>query len=370
MSRPQPRCDAPASIRSPTSPRANCRRARRSTIFCRALRGEADIRRVLLIAGDVAIARGPFRSSRDVGASGLLEAHGITARQRRRSPRGTSLSRHRAHASRMLETWRDWGRTTGFHSHRDPVLLRERADPRPARRPRRTRCRVAGHRRTCGAGEPGHADEVRASLRDRQFDPRAARPDRTLRPTAGRYRARPGAARLAVGASGDDGSHRGFHLFPFGGVRKAGTLAARRSSRTRAAGRRSHHAPCLRIRRAAPDCRPGSSCGSPRPAPRPEAGRTDGRRRSGTAASRRSACLPGGVTESGCGQSRAPDDAVGIGRDQRLRERRDVGIVRRRVSKPGRRPRSSHRPCRDLTSSTRSEKPGCPTPRSACAPPK
>src|ERR1700681_446688 len=35
-------------------------------------RGEADVRRVLLIAGDVAIARGPFRSSREIGTSGLL----------------------------------------------------------------------------------------------------------------------------------------------------------------------------------------------------------------------------------------------------------------------------------------------------------
>ena len=48
-------------------------------IFCARARGEADIKRVLLIAGDVAIARGPFRSSHDIGASGLLEAHGITA---------------------------------------------------------------------------------------------------------------------------------------------------------------------------------------------------------------------------------------------------------------------------------------------------
>src|SRR5712672_4649051 len=45
--------------------------------FLARLRGEADVRRVLLIAGDVVAARGPFRSSGEVRASGLLQAHGI-----------------------------------------------------------------------------------------------------------------------------------------------------------------------------------------------------------------------------------------------------------------------------------------------------
>ena len=43
------------------------------------VRGEADVSRILLIAGDVATTRGPFKSTRDVGASGLIEAHGITS---------------------------------------------------------------------------------------------------------------------------------------------------------------------------------------------------------------------------------------------------------------------------------------------------
>ncbi|MES1149002.1 MAG: hypothetical protein ABUL53_07430, partial [Bradyrhizobium guangdongense] len=46
--------------------------------FFRRLRGEADVSRILLIAGDVAIARGPFKASRDIAASGLTEAHGFT----------------------------------------------------------------------------------------------------------------------------------------------------------------------------------------------------------------------------------------------------------------------------------------------------
>src|ERR1700733_11652206 len=45
--------------------------------FLARAKGEADVRRVVLIAGDVASAKGPFRSSFDVGASGLIEAHGI-----------------------------------------------------------------------------------------------------------------------------------------------------------------------------------------------------------------------------------------------------------------------------------------------------
>src|SRR5258708_17937316 len=45
--------------------------------FLARLRGEADVTRVVLIAGDVALAKGPFRSSLDVCASRLIEAHGI-----------------------------------------------------------------------------------------------------------------------------------------------------------------------------------------------------------------------------------------------------------------------------------------------------
>ena len=45
--------------------------------FLARLRGEADVTRILLIAGDVAAAKGPFKSSRDVCASGLIEAHGV-----------------------------------------------------------------------------------------------------------------------------------------------------------------------------------------------------------------------------------------------------------------------------------------------------
>src|SRR6185295_16027238 len=76
-------------------------------------RGEADIRRVLLIAGDVAIARGPFRSSRDVAASGLLEAHGVTAVSVAGHPESHPFL-DTVNALAQFEAWRDWGRTTGI----------------------------------------------------------------------------------------------------------------------------------------------------------------------------------------------------------------------------------------------------------------
>src|ERR1700761_4985373 len=47
--------------------------------FLQRARGEADVTRILVIAGDVAAAKGPFRSSLDVCHSGLIEAHRITS---------------------------------------------------------------------------------------------------------------------------------------------------------------------------------------------------------------------------------------------------------------------------------------------------
>src|SRR5262249_27239096 len=79
--------------------------------FLARLRSEADVRRVLLIAGDIAGARGPFKSSRDVAATGMLEPYGIA---------NVSVAGHteghpyldEAATFRGLETWRDWARET------------------------------------------------------------------------------------------------------------------------------------------------------------------------------------------------------------------------------------------------------------------
>src|SRR5260370_6441004 len=47
--------------------------------FLTRARGEANVTRILLIAGDVAAARGPFKSAREVSTRGLIETHGIAA---------------------------------------------------------------------------------------------------------------------------------------------------------------------------------------------------------------------------------------------------------------------------------------------------
>jgi len=52
--------------------------------FLARLQGEADVSRVLLIAGDLVAARGPFQASRHLADSGLLQAFGI--------PRATHIS--------------------------------------------------------------------------------------------------------------------------------------------------------------------------------------------------------------------------------------------------------------------------------------
>ena len=81
--------------------------------FARA-RGEADVTRVLLIAGDVAIARGPFRSSHDIRASGLLEAHGFRAVSIAGHPEGHPFL-DTSGSFAMHWAWGNWGRERGIH---------------------------------------------------------------------------------------------------------------------------------------------------------------------------------------------------------------------------------------------------------------
>ncbi len=79
--------------------------------FLARARGEADVRRIPLIAGDVAAAKGPFRSSLDVRASGLIEAHGIASLSVAGHPEGHPYLAP-AKAFEVLEAWRDWGNET------------------------------------------------------------------------------------------------------------------------------------------------------------------------------------------------------------------------------------------------------------------
>jgi methylenetetrahydrofolate reductase (NADPH) len=76
------------------------------------VRREADVRRIVLIAGDVAATKGPFKSSRDVAASGLIEAHGIHSVSVAGYPEGHPYLEG-AHAFEALAAWRDWSGRSG-----------------------------------------------------------------------------------------------------------------------------------------------------------------------------------------------------------------------------------------------------------------
>lgn len=190
--------------------------------FLARLRGEADVRRILLIAGDVAITRGPFKSSLDVCASGLIEARGVASVSIAGHPEGHPYL-SAAGAIKVFESWCDWGRLTKtgvevvtqfcfetapilswigeLEAHRLglPVIVGLAGPATPA-----TLTKFALR---CGVGN---------SMR-------------SLRSQIGRF------GRLLTDTGPDDvmrglqsaparatASIAGFHLFPFGGLRKSG----------------------------------------------------------------------------------------------------------------------------------------------------
>jgi methylenetetrahydrofolate reductase (NADPH) len=69
---------------------------------------EAGVTRILVVAGDVARARGPFRSSFDICASGLIEAHGLAMVSVAGHPEGHPYL-DAGGALATLRGWRDWG---------------------------------------------------------------------------------------------------------------------------------------------------------------------------------------------------------------------------------------------------------------------
>jgi methylenetetrahydrofolate reductase (NADPH) len=189
--------------------------------FVARLRSEADVRRVLLIAGDVAAARGPFRSSRDVAATGLLQAHGISRVSIAGHPEGHPyLDEAASFAS--LEGWRDWSReiavrvdlVTQFCFEAAPILkflskLKGRGIDLPV---------IVGL-----AGPATPATLTKFALRCG-----IGNSIRALRSQIGRF------GRLLVDTGPDDVMHgleaaprmatsaiSGFHVFPFGGLRKS-----------------------------------------------------------------------------------------------------------------------------------------------------
>jgi len=81
--------------------------------FLARLRGEAGVTRILLVAGDVAAARGPFKSTLDVCASGLIERHGFERVSVAGHPEGHPFL-EQTDALKVLSAWRDWGQPTSI----------------------------------------------------------------------------------------------------------------------------------------------------------------------------------------------------------------------------------------------------------------
>jgi len=189
--------------------------------FLARARGEAGVTRTLLIAGDVAAAKGPFRSSFDIAASGLIEAHGIESVSVAGHPEGHPFL-NAADAFKALAAWRDWGRernirvdvVTQFCFESTPILgwigdLDARGIDLPV---------IVGL-----AGPATPATLTKFALRCG-----IGNSIRALRGQIGRF------GRLLIDTGPDDvlgglrsapasatTSIAGFHLFPFGGLRKA-----------------------------------------------------------------------------------------------------------------------------------------------------
>ena len=190
--------------------------------FLARLRGEAGVTRIVLIAGDVAAAKGPFKSTLNVCASGLIETHGIARVSVAGHPEGHPFLRQ-ADATKVLATWRDWGRQTGiavdvvtqFCFESAPILqwigelTKENIDlpviiglAGPA-----TPATLTKFALRCGIGNSMRALRGQIGRFGRLLTDTG--PDDVVRG----LRFAPAAAIAPIA---------GFHLFPFGGLRKAG----------------------------------------------------------------------------------------------------------------------------------------------------
>ncbi len=189
--------------------------------FLARLRGEADVRRILLIAGDVAAAKGPFKSSHDVRASGLIEAHGMARVSVAGHPEGHPYLGLAATFG-GLEAWRDWGQGTKIHVD---VVTQFCFESAPI-------LNFIGELDARGVGLPvivGLAGPASpATLTKFALRCGIGNSIRSLRSHIGRF------GRLLTDTGPDDimrglqsapgavtASISGFHLFPFGGLRKA-----------------------------------------------------------------------------------------------------------------------------------------------------
>ena len=189
--------------------------------FLERARGEADVARILVIAGDVASAKGPYRSSLDVCQSGLIEAHGFTSVSIAGHPEGHPFLAWPS-ALKALGSWRDWGRQAGIkvdvitqfcfesapilawiseleaHGASLPVIVGLAGPATPA-----TLLKFALR---CGVGNSIRAVRNQIGRFGRLLTDIG--PDDVVR----------GLQSAPIAATA---SIAGFHLFPFGGVRKA-----------------------------------------------------------------------------------------------------------------------------------------------------
>jgi len=202
------------------------------------LRGEADVARVLLIAGDVASARGPFKASHDVAASGLLQERGITSLSVAGHPEGHPFLDDEG-TFKVLQAWQDFSRASGIHID---ILTQFCFESAPILN---WLGALEGH----GIGLPvivGLAGPATpATLTKFALRCGIGNSMRALRNQIGRF------GRLLIDTGPDDvmrgleaapkqatAAIAGFHLFPFGGLRKAANwlraypLEAVRESRT------------------------------------------------------------------------------------------------------------------------------------------
>jgi methylenetetrahydrofolate reductase (NADPH) len=189
--------------------------------FLARARGEADVARILLIAGDVAAAKGPFKSSFDVRTSGLIEARGIARVSVAGHPEGHPYLGMDATFG-ALEAWRDWGQqtkirvdvVTQFCFESAPILgwigeldVRGIALPvivglaGPA-----TPATLTKFALRCGIGNSIRSLRSQIGRFGRLLTD--TRPDDVMRG----LESAPGEATASIA---------GFHLFPFGGLRKA-----------------------------------------------------------------------------------------------------------------------------------------------------
>jgi methylenetetrahydrofolate reductase (NADPH) len=188
--------------------------------FLSRARGEADISRILVVAGDVTRRRGPFNSSLDVCTSGLIEARGIKTVSIAGHPEGHPYLDDEGAIAELLAR-RDWGLGAGidvnivsqFCFEGAPILawisaIRARGVDLPV---------IVGL-----AGPATPAMLLKFALRCG-----VGNSIRSLRSRIGRF------GRLMIDAEPDDvlaglcaesggqlPALAGFHFFPFGGVRK------------------------------------------------------------------------------------------------------------------------------------------------------